>query len=66
MKIQALAFAFLAAAAIGGLAWVFLYPLLSGEKKAAEPPRLGRATGTGRASGRQEPSARAANRSKDR
>ena len=34
MKIQALAFAFLAAAAIGGLAWVFLYPLLSGEKKA--------------------------------
>jgi tight adherence protein B len=34
MNIQALAFAFLAAAAIGGLAWVFLYPLLSGEKKA--------------------------------
>ncbi len=26
--------AFLAATAIGGLAWVFLYPLLSGEKKA--------------------------------
>jgi tight adherence protein B len=34
MKMQTLAFAFLAAAAIGGLAWVFLYPLLSGEKKA--------------------------------
>jgi tight adherence protein B len=34
MKIQALALAFLAAAAIGGMAWVFLYPLLSGEKKA--------------------------------
>jgi tight adherence protein B len=34
MNIQALALAFLAAAAIGGLAWVFLYPLLSGEKKA--------------------------------
>jgi tight adherence protein B len=34
MKIQALALAFLAAAAIGGLAWVFLYPLLSGERKA--------------------------------
>jgi tight adherence protein B len=34
MKMQALAFAFLATAAIGGLAWVFLYPLLSGEKKA--------------------------------
>jgi len=35
MKIQALALAFLAAAAIGGIAWVFIYPLLSGEKKAA-------------------------------
>jgi tight adherence protein B len=34
MKIQALALAFLASAAIGGLAWVFIYPLLSGEKKA--------------------------------
>ena len=34
MNIQALALASLAAAAIGGIAWVFLYPLLSGEKKA--------------------------------
>jgi tight adherence protein B len=34
MNIQALAFAFMAATAIGGLAWVFIYPLLSGEKKA--------------------------------
>jgi tight adherence protein B len=34
MKFQALALAFLAAAAIGGVAWVFLYPLLSGERKA--------------------------------
>jgi tight adherence protein B len=34
MKMQVLALAFLAAAAIGGIAWVFLYPLLSGEKKA--------------------------------
>jgi tight adherence protein B len=34
MKMQALALAFLATAAVGGLAWVFLYPLLSGEKKA--------------------------------
>ena len=34
MKMQALALAFLAAAAIGGIAWVFIYPLLSGEKKA--------------------------------
>lgn len=34
MKMQALALAFLATAAIGGLAWVFPYPLLSGERKA--------------------------------
>ncbi|TAK47496.1 MAG: type II secretion system F family protein [Xanthobacteraceae bacterium] len=34
MPLQTLAFAFLAATAIGGLAWVFLYPLLSGERKA--------------------------------
>jgi len=34
MNLQSLALAFLAAAAVGGLAWVFLYPLLSGEKKA--------------------------------
>jgi tight adherence protein B len=31
---QTLALAFLAATAIGGIAWVFLYPLLSGERKA--------------------------------
>jgi tight adherence protein B len=31
---QALALAFLAATAIGGLAWVFVYPSLSGERKA--------------------------------
>ncbi len=34
MNIQALALAFLAATAIGGVAWVFLYPLLSGQRKA--------------------------------
>ena len=34
MNLQALALAFLAAAAIGGIAWVFIYPLLSGERKA--------------------------------
>jgi tight adherence protein B len=34
MNIQALALAFLAATAVGGVAWVFLYPLLSGERKA--------------------------------
>jgi tight adherence protein B len=34
MSMQALALAFLAFTAIGGIAWVFVYPLLSGEKKA--------------------------------
>jgi tight adherence protein B len=34
MNLQTLALAFLAAAAIGGVAWVFLYPVLSGERKA--------------------------------
>jgi tight adherence protein B len=34
MNMQALALAFLAATAIGGLAWVFIYPSLSGENKA--------------------------------
>lgn len=34
MPMQTLAIAFMSAVTIGGLAWVFLYPLLSGEKKA--------------------------------
>jgi tight adherence protein B len=34
MKMQVIALTFLAATAIGGMAWVFLYPLLSGQKKA--------------------------------
>ena len=36
MKMQLLALAFLAAVTIGGLAWVFVYPLLSGERKALQ------------------------------
>src|SRR5882672_4287018 len=36
MKLQTIAFAFLAAAAVGGLAWVFIYPLLSGERQGAK------------------------------
>jgi tight adherence protein B len=36
MKLQALALAFLAATGIGGIAWVFIYPLLSGEQKAEQ------------------------------
>ena len=34
MSMQHLALFFLAAAAVGGLAWVFIYPLLSGERQA--------------------------------
>ncbi len=34
MNIQTLALVFLTTVTIGGLAWVFLYPLLSGEKRA--------------------------------
>ena len=34
MNTQTLALGFLAATAIGGVAWVFVYPLLSGEKQA--------------------------------
>jgi tight adherence protein B len=34
MSIQTLALAFLAATALGGLAWVFIYPSLSGQRKA--------------------------------
>jgi tight adherence protein B len=36
MSTQTLAVAFLAAAAVGGVAYVFLYPTLSGEKKAEQ------------------------------
>ncbi len=36
MNMQTLALAFLAATGIGGVAWVFLYPTLSGEKKAEQ------------------------------
>ena len=36
MNIQALALAFMAATAIGGVAWVFLYPMLSGERQAEQ------------------------------
>lgn len=34
MNMQALALAFLSTVTVGGLAWVFIYPLLSGEKQA--------------------------------
>ncbi|MGH6711924.1 MAG: type II secretion system F family protein [Bradyrhizobium sp.] len=54
MSMQALALAFLAFTAIGGIAWVFVYPLLSGEKK-AESRRASIA--------RPEPTARQADKS---
>ena len=54
MPMQALALAFLAFTAIGGIAWVFVYPLLSGEKK-AEARRASVA--------RPEPAARQADKS---
>jgi tight adherence protein B len=34
MNLQVLAVAFLAMTAVGGVAWVFIYPILSGERKA--------------------------------
>lgn len=47
MKMQVLALAFLATAAVGGIAWVFLYPLLSGERKAeSRRASIGRAEPT--------------------
>ena len=36
MNLQTLALAFMAATAIGGVAWVFLYPILSGERQAEQ------------------------------
>jgi tight adherence protein B len=36
MKLQSIAFAFLSALFVGGMAWVFLYPLLSGERQGAK------------------------------
>jgi tight adherence protein B len=57
MTIQHIALFFLAAAAVGGVAWVFLYPLLSGEAQAekrmqsvAKPDRIAAAKTPGRAS----------------
>ena len=54
MNMQALALSFLAATAVGGVAWVFVYPLLSGQKK-AENRRASVA--------RSEPAARQADKS---
>jgi tight adherence protein B len=57
MKLQTFAIAFMSAITLGGLAWVFLYPLLSGEKQ-AEKRRASFA--------RTEPAARRIDRSQQR
>lgn len=61
MNMQMLALAFLAAVAIGGIAWVFLYPILSGERKAeqrraslARPEPLARQTDRNQRSRREQ------------
>jgi tight adherence protein B len=40
MELQTIAVAFLAAAAVGGVAWVFIYPYLSGEVRAEKRQEL--------------------------
>ena len=55
MSIQTLALAFLAATTIGGLAWVFIYPSLSGAEEGRIPPRLDRAFRRSGAPGREKP-----------
>jgi tight adherence protein B len=44
--VQAIALFFLASAAVGGVAWVFLYPVLSGEKKAEKRKEIVTKTGS--------------------
>ncbi len=50
MPMQQLAMFFFAAAAVGGVAWVFVYPLLSGERTAEK--RMQNVAGPDRAAGR--------------
>ena len=61
MKTQILALGFLAATAIGGIAWVFVYPLISGEKMAesrrasvAKPEPTARSADKGQRSRREQ------------
>jgi len=61
MKTQILALGFLSATAIGGIAWVFVYPLISGEKKAesrrasvAKPEPTARSADKGQRSRREQ------------
>ena len=67
MKMQTLALFVMVATAIGGVAWVFIYPLLSGERQAEQRLRERRACRAGRARGRRAcRRSRAASRSKRR
>ena len=66
MKMQTLALFGMVATAIGGVAWVFLYPLLSGERKAEQRrASVARAEPVARATGARRRS-RAASRSRRR
>ena len=68
MTMQTLALAFLAATAVGGVAWVFVYPIAVGRAEGREAPRRrSRAPEPRRgAPAPTRPSARAASRSRDR
>ena len=66
MQTQTLALAFLAATTVGGIAWVFLYPYLSGEKKPNHAAHRWRAANRRRHEAASARSAPAANRSRDR
>lgn len=59
MKMQSIALAFLAATFVGGLAWVFIYPLLSGERQGTKRrASLSKAEPAVQASGRNQRSRR--------
>ncbi len=66
MNMQAIALAFLSSVTIGGLAWVFLYPLLSGEKKTEERKAASPAQAMFHGSGRNAHCDPAALKSKNR
>ena len=64
MDMQTLALFFLVTVAAGGVVWVFVYPILSGERKAEKRMEIVARADAGLAHGRRSaaPSARAANR----
>jgi tight adherence protein B len=59
MKLQTLALASMVVTAVGGVAWVFLYPLLSGERQAEKRrENVSRATPVARTTGRTQQKSR--------